>query len=144
MTENRFFRSLLTVTASSVLVGGSLILLTSTAPWIPAPQAEGEPSTPDSPQFAAGPSIEFPRPSTELDQARTSFPDEAEADPTTTASTGDEPSPTELVATRSSDTLSAEDGDAVAALGTQRRKRRGRVGRRERPASGAGNLARRS
>lgn len=120
MTENRFFRSLLTVTASSVLVGGSLILLTSTAPWIPAPQAEGEPSTPDSPQFAAGPSIEFPRPSTELDQARTSFPDEAEADPTTTASTGDEPSPTELVATRSSDTLSAEDGDAVAALGTPR------------------------
>lgn len=120
MTENRFFRSLLTVTASSVLVGGSLILLTSTAPWIPAPQAESEPSTPDSPQFAAGPSIEFPRPSTELDQARTSFPDEAEADPTTTASTGDEPSPTELVATRSSDTLSAEDGDAVAALGTPR------------------------
>jgi protein TonB len=122
MTENRFFRSLLTITASSVLVGGSLILLTSTAPWTPAPQAESEPSTPDSPQFAAGPSIEFPRPSTELDQARTSFPDEAEAeaDPTTTASTGDEPIPTEPEATRSSDTLSAEDGDAVAALGTPR------------------------
>ena len=48
MTENRFFRSLLTITASSVLVGGSLILLTSTAPWTPAPQAESEPSTPDS------------------------------------------------------------------------------------------------
>ena len=118
MTENRFFRSLLTVTASSVLVGGSLILLTSTAPWTPAPQAESEPSTPDSPQVAAGPSIEFPRPSTELDQARTSFPDEAEADPTTTSSTGDEPISTEPEATRSSDTPSAEDGDVVAALGT--------------------------
>lgn len=119
MTENRFFRSLLTVTASSVLVGGSLILLTSTAPWTPAPQ-QNEPSTPDSSQVTVGPSIEFARPSTELDQARTSLPDEAEADPTATASTGDEPSPTEPEATRSSHVPLAEDDDAVAALGTPR------------------------
>jgi periplasmic protein TonB len=120
MTENRFFRSLLTVTASSVLVGGSLILLTSTAPWTPAPQAESEPSTPDSSQFAAGPAVEFPRPAVEADQARTGFSDDVAVDRTATASTDDEPSPTEPEATGLSDTPSPEDGEAVAALGTPR------------------------
>ena len=118
MTENRFFRSLFTVTASSVLVGGSLILLTSTAPWTPPPSAESEPSTPDSPQLAAEPAIEFPRPAIETDQARTGFSDDVEVDRTTTASTGDEPVPTEPESTLSSDAPSAEDSDAVAALGT--------------------------
>jgi protein TonB len=120
MTENQFFRSLFTLTASSVLVGGSLILLTSTAPWTPAPQTESEPSTPDSPQLAAEPSIEFPRPAIDADQARTGFSVDVEVDRTATASTGDEPSPTEPEATASSDAPSAEDGDAMAALGTPR------------------------
>ncbi len=120
MTENRFFRSLLTITASSVLVGGSLILLTSTAPWTPAPQAESEPSTPDSSQFASGPAIEFQRPAVEADQARTGFSDDMAVDHTATASTGDKPSPTEPEATGSSDTPSPKDGDAVAAFGTPR------------------------
>ena len=53
MTENRFFRSLFTLSASSVLVGGSLLLLTSTAHWAPAPEAESDPSTPDTMPLAA-------------------------------------------------------------------------------------------
>ncbi len=83
MTENRFLRSLFTITASSVLVGGSLLLLTSTAPWTRPPQSD--PSTPDSMPLAAEPTIKFPQP--EIDQARTSFSDDAEVDDTITAST---------------------------------------------------------
>jgi periplasmic protein TonB len=138
MTENRFFRSLCTLTASAVLVGGSLILLTSTAPWMPRPQVEIELSTPDSPPLVAQPSIEFPRVAMDADQVRTNVPDETEADPTITASTDDaspaaEPETTEASAaepettqasavepetTQPSDASSTDAGDAFAAPGT--------------------------
>jgi protein TonB len=118
MTENRFFRSLFTLSASSVLVGGSLLLLTSTAHWAPAPEAERDPSTPDSMPLAAEPSIEFERPSTEIDQARTNVPDETEADPAVTASVDDEPDPVEPDAALASDAPSIEQSDTVATLGT--------------------------
>ena len=117
MTENRFFRSLFTLSASSVLVGGSLLLLTSTAHWAPAPEAESDPSTPDTMPLAAGPSIEFERPSTEIDQARTNVPDETEADPAITASVDDEPDPVEPDAELASDAPSTEQSDTVATLG---------------------------
>ena len=46
VSENRFLQSFCAVAASSVLVCGTLLLLTSTAPWTP-PEI-GEPSTPDA------------------------------------------------------------------------------------------------
>ena len=46
MSENRFLQSFCAVAASSVLVCGTLLLLTSTAPWTP-PEI-GESSTPDA------------------------------------------------------------------------------------------------
>lgn len=46
MPENRFLQSFCAVAASSVLVCGTLLLLTSTAPWTP-PEL-GESSTPDA------------------------------------------------------------------------------------------------
>ncbi|HUV32442.1 MAG TPA: TonB family protein [Devosiaceae bacterium] len=118
MTENRFFRSLFTLTASSVLVGGGLLLLTSTAHFAPVPEAESDPSTPDTMPLAEEPSIEFERPSAEIDQARTNVPDETEADPAITASVGDEPDPVEPDPAVASDAPSAEQGDSVAALET--------------------------
>jgi protein TonB len=118
MTENRFFRSLCTLTASAVLVGGSLILLTSTAPWMPRPQVEIELSTPDSAPLVAQPSIEFPRVAMDADQVRTNVPDEAEADPTITASTDDASPAAEPETTQTSDASPTDAGDAAAALGT--------------------------
>jgi protein TonB len=118
MAENRFFQSLFTVAASSVLVGGSLILLTSTAPWTRPPQVESEPSTPDSAPLVAEPSIEFPRAAIDPDQARAGASDDAEVDRTITASTGDEPTPTEPQATLSFDAISIDSADAVAAAET--------------------------
>ncbi len=118
MTENRFFRSLFTLSASSVLVGGSLLLLTSTAHWAPAPEAESDPSTPDTMPLATAPAIEFERPSTEIDQARTNVPDETEADPAITASVDAEPDPVEPDAALASDAPSTEQSDSVATLGT--------------------------
>ena len=118
MTENRFFRSLFTLSASSVLVGGSLLLLTSTAHWAPAPEAQSDPSTPDTMPLAAEPSIEFERPSAEIDQARTNVPDETEADPAVTASVDAEPDPVEPDAALASDAPATEQGDIVATLGT--------------------------
>ncbi len=113
MTENRFLRSLFTITASSVLVGGGLLLLTSTAPWTRPPQSD--PSTPDSMPLAAEPTIEFPQ--TEIDQARTSISNDAEVDDTITASTGEEPSLAESEAAQSTEAASA-DPDVVAASDT--------------------------
>jgi len=53
VAENRFLQSFCAVAASSVLVCGTLLLLTSTAPWTP-PNIVSEPSTPDAPTvFAA-------------------------------------------------------------------------------------------
>jgi protein TonB len=132
MIENRFFRSFCTLAASAVLVGGSLILLTSTAPWTPRPQVESEPSTPDSAALVAQPSIEFPRVAMDADQVRTSVPDKVEADPTSTGSTDDvsaaaepettqtsatEPETTqtstaEMETTQTSDATSTDAGDA--------------------------------
>ena len=51
MPENRFLQTLATVSASSVLVCGTLLLLTSTAPWPGAPIGT-EPSTPDAARLA--------------------------------------------------------------------------------------------
>ncbi|MEX1059745.1 MAG: hypothetical protein WED13_01860, partial [Methyloceanibacter sp.] len=48
MLENRFLQSFCTVAVSAVLVGGTLLLLTSAAPWSPPQQIDSEPSTPDS------------------------------------------------------------------------------------------------
>jgi protein TonB len=136
MTENRFFRSLCTLIASAVLVGGSLILLTSTAPWTPRPQVEIELSTPDSSPLVAQPSIEFPRVAMDADQVRTNVPDEVEADPNITASTDDaaaepettqasaaEPETTQASAaqsetTQTSDASSTDADDAAVTLGT--------------------------
>ena len=47
MSDNRFLQSFCAVAASSVLVCGTLLLLTSTAPWTP-PEIGIEPSTPDA------------------------------------------------------------------------------------------------
>jgi protein TonB len=118
MTVNRFFQSLGTIAASVVLVGGSLLLLTSTAPWTQPPQIESDPSTPDSMPLSAESSIEFPGPVIDAAQVRTNVPDEAEVDPTITASTDNEPISTEPEATLPSNTPPAEDGDDVAALET--------------------------
>jgi protein TonB len=53
VSENRFLQTFCAVAASSVLVCGTLLLLTSTAPWTPPDL--GEPSTPDaSRDFAEG------------------------------------------------------------------------------------------
>jgi periplasmic protein TonB len=138
MIENRFFRSLCTLTASAVLVGGSLILLTSTAPWTPRPQVEIELSTPDSAPLVAQPSIEYPRTAMDADQVRTNVPDETEADPAITASTDDvsaaeepattQPSATEPETTQASaaepettqvsDAPTTDAGGAAAMVGT--------------------------
>jgi len=47
VSENRFLQSFFAVSASAVLVSGTLLLLTSTAPWNPPQRADGDPSTPD-------------------------------------------------------------------------------------------------
>jgi protein TonB len=46
--ENRFLQTFFAVGAGAVLVFGTLILLTSTAPWGPHPEIAGDPSTPDA------------------------------------------------------------------------------------------------
>jgi protein TonB len=48
VSENRFLQSFFAVSASAVLVSGTLLLLTSTAPWNPPQRAERDPSTPDA------------------------------------------------------------------------------------------------
>lgn len=53
-SESRFLRSFLTVVASLVLVCGSLVLLTSTAPWTPRQEAaDGAPTAPRSARGAS-------------------------------------------------------------------------------------------
>ena len=47
VAENRFLQSFCAVAASSVLVSGTLFLLTTTAPWTP-PELAIEPSPPDA------------------------------------------------------------------------------------------------
>jgi protein TonB len=48
VSENRFLQSFFAVSASAVLVSGTLLLLSSTAPWNPPQLAENDPSTPDA------------------------------------------------------------------------------------------------
>ena len=75
MSENRFLQSFFAVSASAVLVSGTLLLLSSTAPWNPPRLADGDPSTPDSaslsPEATASIDIEVPRAPLASDQADT-------------------------------------------------------------------------
>ena len=75
MSENRFIQSFFAVSASAVLVSGTLLLLSSTAPWNPPQLADGDPSTPDSaslsPEATASIDIEVPRAPLASDQADT-------------------------------------------------------------------------
>ena len=75
MSENRFLQSFFAVSASAVLVSGTLLLLSSTAPWNPPQLADGDPSTPDSaslsPEATASIDIEVPRAPLASDQADT-------------------------------------------------------------------------
>lgn len=52
VSENRFLQSFFAVSASAVLVSGTLLLLSSTAPWAPPQLADGDPSTPDAAHVA--------------------------------------------------------------------------------------------
>jgi protein TonB len=107
VSENRFLQSLFTVSASSVLVCGSLLLLTSTAPWTRLPP-ESEPSTPDAVRLSeAAPSAS--------DQADTSS--ETNADGTHTASTWADLVPEPLAETTDPSALSPAEAE-LAALGT--------------------------
>lgn len=121
MSENRFLQSFFAVAASSVLVGGSLILLTSTASWTPLQQAESEPSTPDSARLSpeAEAQIDVQYPPAPLASAQDQSGPEAEveqADRTDTASAGEQPEPQEPEQAFTPEASSADD--AVAALGT--------------------------
>ena len=64
MSENRFLQSFFAVSASAVLVSGTLLLLSSTAPWNPPRLSDSEPSTPDAarvaPEATASIDIEVP------------------------------------------------------------------------------------
>ena len=87
MSENRFLQSFFAVSASAVLVSGTLLLLSSTAPWNPPQLADGDPSTPDaaslSPEATASIDIEVPQAPLASDQADTAEftePDMAAAD----------------------------------------------------------------
>jgi protein TonB len=118
--ENRFLQSFCAVAASAVLVGGTLLLLTSTAPWSPPQQIDSEPSTPDAARLSAPEDdaidAQFPGASLASDQAdTTSAPELDEADRTYTASTSKQPDKerSQLVGAESP----APEGDDVAALG---------------------------
>ena len=75
MSENRFLQSFFAVSASAVLVSGTLLLLSSTAPWNPPQLGDGEPSTPDAarlaPEATASIDIEVPQAPLASDQADT-------------------------------------------------------------------------
>ena len=94
MFENQFFQSFCAVAASAVLVGGTLILLTSTAPWSP-PRSTASLRRPTPRDFApeeASIDVQFPGASLASDQADTTPAAEPnEADRTYTASTGEQP-----------------------------------------------------
>lgn len=73
MSENRFLQSFFAVSASAVLVSGTLLLLSSTAPWNPPQLADVDPSTPDAtsllPETTASIDIALPQAATASDQA---------------------------------------------------------------------------
>jgi len=119
--ENRFLRTFCAVGASAILVFGSLILLTSTAPWSPRPEVASESSTPDSPRVVVqekasidAPAQDEPVASDQADISPAPQPDEA--DRTFTASTGKEPD--EKRSDIADPETSSPDGDAeLAATG---------------------------
>ena len=93
---NRFLQSFCSVAASAVLVGGTLILLTSTSPWPARQVTEPEPSTPDAarlwPRQDDAIDAQFPGASLASDQADTIPAAEPnESDRTYTASTDKQP-----------------------------------------------------
>ena len=122
MSENRFLQSFFAVSASAVLVSGTLLLLSSTAPWNPPQLADGDPSTPDatrlSPEATASIDIEVPQAPLASDQA-----DTAEFTGPDMAAAGAEP---EMPAQAEAEELSvpalseatSPKVEAVAALGT--------------------------
>ena len=120
MSENRFLQSFCTVTASAVLVCGTLILLTSTAPWSSLPRPESEPSTPDSARVSmeATSSIEVLDAPFASDQADTTQPTEPEeaADSSTASTDGqaEAEAPDQAVELEAP---SPEADDTLAALG---------------------------
>jgi protein TonB len=105
MSEHRFFQTFLTVGASMMLVGGGLVLLTSTSPFT-APPAVTEASTPDSARVVAN----------APDQTRLSPPVETTVDRSEAVSTLKEPDAVETEEAQAPD-LPATDDEAVAALG---------------------------
>jgi protein TonB len=121
VSENRFLQSLFTVTASSLLVCGSLLLLTSTAPWT-RPPIEPEPSTPDAPRSAErspGPEVALVPAASDQAEAALAL-DAHEADGTHPASTAPDadaqalPEPIELAQSIHIDTLSPAEEELVA------------------------------
>ena len=103
MAEHRFFQTFLTVGASMMLVGGGLVLLTSTSPFT-SPPAVIEASTPDSARVVA----------TAPDQTRLSQPVEATPDLNDAAAALKEPDTAQPEAALAPDIPSPDD-DAVAA-----------------------------
>ena len=120
MSENRFLQSFFAVSASAVLVSGTLLLLSSTPPWNPPQLADGDPSTPDaarlSPEATASIDIEVPQAplaSDQADAAEIAEPDmAAEAEPVAAQAEVEEPSVPALPEATSPEV------EAVAALGT--------------------------
>jgi protein TonB len=106
MAEHQFLQTFLTVGASMVLVGGSLILLTSTSPFTPPPQMATEPSMPASTRVA-----------TARDQTRMGMTNEVPVERSFTASTGKEPDTVAHEEAIAPEVPAVED-DSVAVLGT--------------------------
>lgn len=122
MFENRFLQSFCAVAASAVLVGGTLILLTSTAHWSPRQQIVSEPSTPDAARLQTpeddGIDAQFPGASLASDQAdATPAADPDETDRTYTASTGKQPDEERSPLVEPEATAPNGDDDALDALG---------------------------
>jgi protein TonB len=120
-TVNRFLQTFCTVTASAVLVCGTLLLLTSTAPWSPRQQIDSEPSTPDSARLSTHDDnaieAEFPGAPLASDQAdTTATPELDEADRTYTASTDRQPDE-ERSQSVEPEAPAPEGDDALASLG---------------------------
>ncbi|HYJ57898.1 MAG TPA: TonB family protein [Methyloceanibacter sp.] len=122
MSEHRILQSLLTVAAASVLVCGSLLLLTSTAPWTRLPP-ESETATQAAPRFADALPDEVRRAPAVSDQGDTTAALATDADGTHTASTPLAvgvrllPEPVELAPSTDADILSPA-GQELTALGT--------------------------
>lgn len=119
MSENRFLQSFCTVTASAVLVCGTLVLLTSTAPWSPLPQPDSEPSTPDSARVSmeATASIDAQAPEAPLASDQADASEAAEPDVFDAGLTGAEVEAGEPSQVFAPEAPSPEADDALAALG---------------------------